>query len=179
MWPRYTVDLAGMHALYELNYARMTKLLRGAGVHGRVGYISPIEFAWGESVKFGELWLPQPVLQLSRVEQTRYTETWRLAQMTPALPWCPELDMEVRLYNDAEMADVLRFQRARRIPAIVGLADAQGWRVNEKELVNRFLGDCLQHCLAYGHARDPRLLPDFSRWDGLSQPPLAPSEDGK
>ena len=171
---RYTVDLAGMHALYEFNYARLQKLLRGAGVRDRLGVVAPLEFAWGrpgpvdlaaDAAHPAETLIVQPVLQLARVERTRYTETWRLAQMTPTLPWCPELDMEVRLFHDARMADVLRFQTARRIPAIVPAGHAEGWRVNEKQLVNAFLGDCLSHCLSQGLARDPRLLPDFSAWD--------------
>lgn len=175
---RYTVDLAGMHALYEFNYARLQRLLRGAGVHERLGAIAPMEFAWGQaapvSLPEGEL-VVQPVLQLARVERTRYTETWRLAQMTPTLPWCPELDMEVRLFHDARMADVLRFQSARRIPAIVPPAHAAGWRVNEKQLVNRFLGDCLQHCLSHGLPRDPQLQPDYRAW---SRPiGMNPAED--
>jgi len=166
--PRYTVDLAGMHALYEFNYARLQKLLRGAGVGDRLGTVAPLEFAWGESQAI--VWQDavldvQPVLQLQRIERTRYTETWRLAQMTPTLPWCPELDMEVRLFHDARMADVLRFQSARRIPAVVPATHQQGWRVNEKQLVNEFLGDCLQHCLRFGLPRDPRLNPDYRNWD--------------
>lgn len=178
--PRYTVDLAGMHALYEFNYARLQKLLRGAGVQDRLGAVAPLEFAWGHeqavALSEGEL-LVQPVLQLERVERTRYTETWRLAQMTPTLPWCPELDMEVRLFHDARMADVLRFQSARRIPARVPASDERGWRINEKQLVNQFLGDCLQHCLQHGLPRDPRLSPDYRLWDNHRQPEQSQPED--
>jgi len=176
MLPRYTVDLAAMHTLYEWNYARLQKLLRGAGAHERIGLLNPLEYAWAsEAAEF------EPVLQLQRVERTRYTETWRLAQMTQTMPWCPELDMEVRIYHDARMADVLRFQSARRIPAIVPALHVAGWRPNEKQLVNQFLGDCLQHCLTHGLPRDPMLQPDFTAWDrhGLSSltGPAAPSEN--
>lgn len=167
MLPRYTVDLAAMHTLYEWNYARLQRLLRGAGAHERIGAMAPLEFAWMQAADAGEP-APagvQPVLQLARVERTRYTETWRLAQMTQTMPWCPELDMEVRIYHDARMADVLRFQTARRIPAIVPPAHAAGWRVNEKQLVNQFLGECLRHCLSHGLPRDPLLRPDYSLWD--------------
>lgn len=195
---RYTVDLAGMHALYEFNYARLQKLLRGAGLGDRLGPVAPLEFAWGQpramALSDGELnaqiggatdgegltggaLLIQPVLQLQRVERTRYTETWRLAQMTPLLPWCPELDMEVRLFHDARMADVLRFQTARRIPAIVPVMHPAGWRVNEKQLVNHFLGDCLQLCLQQGLPRDPLLNPDYTDWDRPDTGARNPAED--
>ncbi len=195
---RYTVDLAGMHALYEFNYARLQKLLRGAGLGDRLGPLAPLEFAWGEPriVAFAEAGrasdarqvtdaadlqddaiLVQPVLQLQRVERTRYTETWRLAQMTPLLPWCPELDMEVRLFHDARMADVLRFQTARRIPAVVPVTHPAGWRVNEKQLVNHFLGDCLQLCLQQGLPRDPLLHPDYTDWDRRDAVTRDPAED--
>jgi len=174
MLPRYTVDLAAMHALYEWNYARLQKLLRGAGAHERIGAMAPMEFAWMPGTdgdgRLAEAGMVQPVLQLARVERTRYTETWRLAQMTQTMPWCPELDMEVRIYHDARMADVLRFQTARRIPAIVPPAHAAGWRVNEKQLVNQFLGECLRHCLDHGLPRDPVLRPDYSRWDARDLP---------
>ncbi len=169
MLPRYTVDLAAMHALYEWNYARLQKLLRGAGAHERIGVMAPLEFAWmAGDQPVADADMVQPVLQLARVERTRYTETWRLAQMTQTMPWCPELDMEVRIYHDARMADVLRFQSARRIPAIVPPLHGAGWRVNEKQLVNQFLGDCLQHCLSHGLPRDPLLRPDYSLWDSRS-----------
>lgn len=173
MLQRYTVDLAGMHALYEWNYARLQKLLRGAGVHEWLGPVSPLEFEWmlpgdADPDVPADAAADQPVLQLARVERTRYTETWRLAQLTRTMPWCPELDMEVRLYHDARMADVLRFQTARRIPAVVPAAHPAGWRINEKQLVNRFLGDCLGHCLTHGLPRDPRLQPDYSAWDAPS-----------
>lgn len=180
MLPRYTVDLAAMHTLYEWNYARLQKLLRGAGAHERIGVMAPLEFAWmqaGRSLDEPADGSVQPVLQLARVERTRYTETWRLAQMTQTMPWCPELDMEVRIYHDARMADVLRFQTARRIPAIVPPAHAAGWRVNEKQLVNRFLGDCLQHCLSHGLPRDPVLRPDYSRWDAREPLPDKNNEE--
>ncbi|WP_022954961.1 DUF1249 domain-containing protein [Perlucidibaca piscinae] len=183
---RYTVDLAGMHALYEFNYARLQKLLRGAGLGDRLGPVAPLEFAWGEprvlalpgdALSDDDAILVQPVLQLQRVERTRYTETWRLAQMTPLLPWCPELDMEVRLFHDARMADVLRFQTARRIPAIVPVTHPAGWRVNEKQLVNHFLGDCLQLCLQQGLPRDPLLHPDYTDWDRRDAVTRDPAED--
>lgn len=164
MLPRYTVNLAAMHSLYEWNYARLQKLLRGAGAHTRIGQLPALEFAWEAAAEF------QPVLQLQRVERTRYTETWRLAQLTQTMPWCPELDMEVRIYHDARMADVLRFQSAQRIPAIVPARHEAGWRPNEKQLVNQFLGDCLQHCLQQGLARDPILQPDYRLWDGHDLP---------
>jgi len=141
---RYTVDIAATHALYELNYERLRRLLKGAGIKEQTSTI--IEFEWGSEA-----------LQLSRMERTKYTETWRLAQATPVLPWCPQLDMELRVYHDARMADVLRFQSARRLQAITTNGHVSGWRVNEKQLVNHFLGDCLHHCLHYGLPRDPRL----------------------
>lgn len=185
MLPRYTVDLAAMHALYEYNYARLQRLLRGAGVHERLGALAPLEFAWSAlasapavarapAVEPAGSEAVQPVLQLERIERTRYTETWRLAQMTQTMPWCPELDMEVRIYHDARMADVLRFQSARRIPAIVPATHGAGWRVNEKQLVNQFLGDCLQHCLLHGLPRDPVLRPDYSAWDRNNETDLEP-----
>lgn len=180
MWPRYTVDLAAMHTLYEYNYARLQKLLRGALRPG--SQHSLLEFEWGAPLPVQDepsLWV-QPVLQLERVEKTRYTETWRMAQATPLLPWCPELDMEVRIYHDAHMADVLRFQSARRIPAVVPSHHPSGWRVNEKALVNRFLGDCLQHCLQQGLPRDPQLQPNYQQWNQHwnSNPP-ATAEDAE
>lgn len=145
LWQRPRVDLSANHALYEINYARLQSLLRGAGV---AGGLAVLEFAW-----------PREALQLARIDLSRYTETWQLAQATPVLPWCPQLDMTVRLYHDARMAEVLSFQGAARLPAVAVDGRARGWLLNEKQLVNRFLGDCLSHCLQHGLPRDPRLQP--------------------
>lgn len=137
---RYTVDLQHLQAVCALNYGRLRRLLPdpGAQAHYRFHWEQP-----GAA----------PALLEARVlERSVYTDTLALSLATVRLPWCPRLDMEVRIYHDVELAEVLRFQTARRIPARNRYPNPAMHARDEKTQVNEFLAECLQHCLREGYA---------------------------
>jgi uncharacterized protein YqiB (DUF1249 family) len=140
---RYTVDLRHLQTVCALNYGRLSRLLPGL-VHDEY------RFHWEQPG-------PEPaVMEIEVLERSVYTDTLLLRQTVlpedGRLLWCPRLDMEVRIYHDAEMAEVLRFQAARRIPARNRYPNAAMQARDEKTQVNEFLAECLDHCLREGYA---------------------------
>lgn len=138
--PRYTVDLQYLQTVCALNYGRLRRLLPDLAAQDFY------RFHWDQPG-------PQPaLLEVEVLERSAYTDTLLLSQTTTRLPWCPRLDMEVRLYHDAELAEVLRFQAARRIPARNRYPNPAMQTRDEKTQVNEFLAECLHHCLREGYA---------------------------
>ncbi len=135
---RYTVDLQHLQTVCALNYGRLRRLLPGLEHdHYRFHWDQPgIEHA---------------VMEIEVLERSAYTDTLLIHQTTTRLPWCPRLDMEVRIYHDAELAEVLRFQAARRIPARNRYPNPAMHARDEKMQVNEFLVECLDHCLREGY----------------------------
>lgn len=136
---RYTVDLQHLQTVCALNYARLRRLLPGLSQDN-------YRFCWEQAEH-------EPALMEVEVqERSPYTDTLLLRQTTARLPWCPSLDMEVRIYHDAELAEVLRFQASRRIPARNRYPNPAMHSRDEKTQVNEFLAECLDHCLREGYA---------------------------
>jgi len=137
---RYTVDLMHLQTVCERNYWRLKKLL--PELQTRSAYCFHWRQAGGHE---------QAELRVDVVERSTYTDTLMLSQTTSRLPWCPRLDMEVRLYHDAEMAEVVAFQAARRILARNRYPNRAMHSRDEKTQVNEFLAECLEHCLREGY----------------------------
>ena len=92
---RYRVDLASLQATCEANYARLMRLLpdmREAQASRRV------------ALSEGERLLG--VLALEVTEACPYTTTLQVRQEL-GLPWLPAPRLEVRVYHDARMAEVI------------------------------------------------------------------------
>ncbi|OVZ40198.1 hypothetical protein CDO43_39320, partial [Pseudomonas aeruginosa] len=99
---RYRVDLASLQATCEANYARLMRLLpdmREAQASRRV------------ALSEGERLLG--VLALEVTEACPYTTTLQVRQEL-GLPWLPAPRLEVRVYHDARMAEVIGAEQARR-----------------------------------------------------------------
>ena len=67
-----------------------------------------------------------------------------LSQGTPAYT------VEVRLYHDAAVAEVIACQGHRRIQAYNEYPNRQMYQCDEKAQLNKFLGELLEFCLAQG-----------------------------
>lgn len=137
---RYTVDLMHLQSVCERNYWRLKKLLPelAARAHFRFHWTQPGNAQHAE-------------LNILVEERSAYTTTLMISQTTGRLPWCPRLDMQVRLYHDAGMAEVLSFQMARRILAKNRYPNPAMHARDEKTQVNEFLAECLEHCLREGY----------------------------
>ncbi|MCF7201117.1 DUF1249 domain-containing protein [Pseudomonas oligotrophica] len=140
---RYRVDLLELQAACEANYLRLMRLLPGmrAGSEPRRIALSQGELSLG-------------VLVLEVLESCPYTTTVQVSQ-EHCLSWLPVPKMEVRVYHDARMAEVVRAENARRFRSIYTYPNAQMHQPDEKSQLNLFLGEWLSHCLACGHELAP------------------------
>jgi uncharacterized protein YqiB (DUF1249 family) len=138
--PRYKVDLARNMSEYEANYARLMKLL--PQLHE--------EDAWTFDVDVGSShWLVSIDVQ----ERAKYTTTITVSQADNLGSWSQQLQLQVRLYHDARMAEVLSWQQHRRMQVRYEYPNRQMYHADEKAQFNGFLGEWLSHCLANGQAR--------------------------
>jgi uncharacterized protein YqiB (DUF1249 family) len=136
---RYRVDLAGLQAACEANYARLMRLLPGMRNEQRARQIAMTQ---------GDQMLG--VLTLEVIQACPYTTTLRVRQ-EHSLPWLPVPQMEVQVYHDARMAEVIGAEHARRFQGVYPYPNANMHQPDEKAQLNLFLGEWLSHCLACGH----------------------------
>ena len=121
--------------IYEDNFQRLMLLLPGLSADNHLK--SKID--------------PSDDLQVDVLEQHRYTTVIRLAQKLPlsflsaAMPL-----MVVRIYHDAKVAEVLSYQRQFRFKPKYDYPNPEMCQVREKQRVNEFLGEWLDHCLSTG-----------------------------
>ncbi|BAN50939.1 DUF1249 domain-containing protein [Metapseudomonas resinovorans] len=140
---RYRVDLVGLQAACEANYARLMRLLP---------QMREVRGSRRVALSQGERLLG--VLTLEVVDACPYTTTLRVRQ-EHSLPWLPAPQLEVRVYHDARMAEVVGAENARRIRSVYPYPNADMHQPDEKSQLNLFLGEWLSHCLACGHELEP------------------------
>ncbi|WP_298186787.1 DUF1249 domain-containing protein [uncultured Pseudomonas sp.] len=140
---RYRVDLVELQAACEANYARLMQLLPAMREGGEARHVA---LSQGEQ-QFG-------VLTLAVLETCPYTSTLSVRQ-EPNLDWLPLPQLEVRVYHDARMAEVVGAQSARRFHGRYPYPNAAMHQPDEKTQLNLFLGEWLSHCLACGHELAP------------------------
>ena len=81
-------------------------------------------------------------------EKTKYTTAFSLTLTHPCIRrWVPEIFMKVRTYHDARVAEVLNFQRHGRFASIYHYPNPNMFHSNEKQQINRFFSEWLDHCL--------------------------------
>ena len=138
---QYTPDLHIQMAACDANYIRFLKLLRdfqpGQQREVRIPGQPP-----GEDLCF----------TITVVESFRYTSTISIEQHQPGalMPYYRRPEMQVRVYHDAQTAEVVSYQNHRYFrfgPLFTrhGLFEAA-----EKRQLNLFLGEWLALCLAKG-----------------------------
>lgn len=140
---RYRVDLLELQSACEANYLRLMRLLPDMRNQPDTRRIAMSQ---------GDRLLG--VLVLTVVESCPYTTTVQLRQ-EDCLPWLPVPKMDVRVYHDARMAEVIGAENARRFRGIYSYPNAQMHQPDEKNQLNLFLGEWLGHCLACGHELEP------------------------
>ncbi len=136
---RYRVDLIGLQAACEANYARLMRLLPQMREQQRARRIA---------VTQGDQMLG--VLALEVLQDNPYTTTLLVCQ-EHSLPWLPVPQLQVQVYHDARMAEVISAEHARRFRSIYPYPNTAMHQPDEKAQLNVFLGEWLSHCLACGH----------------------------
>jgi len=133
-------DLASLQAQCALNYARLLRLLpqiRQIGSRKQVA-LTRGRHDWG-------------VLNLQVVEVCPWTSSVQLAH-DYAGTWLHLPSLVVRVYHDLRLAEVIAAQNQRPLHSRYPYPNAAMHQPDEKSQLNGFLGQCLNHCLAIGHA---------------------------
>jgi len=87
-------------------------------------------------------------IQLNVLERTRYTTAINLSlQHVKGHPWLPQQELTVRLYHDARVAEVNSFQHQNRFNPAYDYPNPRMYHRNEKQQLNRFLGEWLDYCI--------------------------------
>lgn len=91
-------------------------------------------------------------LQLTIVERSKYTTTIALThhlRSKDAIVTDPF--MKIRIYHDARVAEVLSYQCQSQLQIFHPDATLNIPNLREKCRINRFLGEWLDYCIAYGY----------------------------
>ncbi|MCQ4346291.1 DUF1249 domain-containing protein [Pseudomonas stutzeri] len=147
---RYRVDLAGLQAVCEANYARLMRLLPGMREQPASG-----QPTLGQPTLLRRLALSSgdttlAVLALRVTEAGPYTSTVEVREES-GLAWLPAPRLEVRVYHDARMAEVTGAAHCRRLRSRYAYPNPAMHQPDEKAQLNLFLGEWLGHYLACGH----------------------------
>ncbi|AIN18642.1 MULTISPECIES: DUF1249 family protein [Yersinia] len=139
MGKRYTPDFPEMMRICETNFAQLRRLIP------RVDEV-------GESVAYQ---VNSASYQLTIIESTRYTSVVEIVQTEPASSHWSLPSMVVRLYHDAQVAEVCASQQISRFKASYDYPNKKLHQRDEKHQINQFLADWLRYCLAHGAVAVP------------------------
>jgi uncharacterized protein len=142
----YRVDLSGLHAVCEANYARLLRL-----------------FPDYEIANSRQLVVGSARVTLEVIERCRYTTFMRLTQSQSLTesPLLGYLRIEVRAYHDARMLEVSMFQSHRQVDARYEYPNKAMYQQDEKLQQNNFLAQWLEHCQRDAHLATA-ILPTYS-----------------
>ncbi len=95
------------------------------------------------------------VLILERCRYTTFIELTKPFYLDGI--WLPDLSMQLRVYHDAQVIEVVSYQGCQRIPARYEVDQAPPFHKDEKRQVNLLLHELLRYCLRnrYREVRQP------------------------
>lgn len=132
MQRKYVPKLANMHHVCEANYGRLLRLIPDCDTED-LQYQFKINDALLYTVKI--------------IECSRYTSTLEMSQKSQSGFEFMRPVVQVRLYHDAKMAEVLSAQNIGSLKPSYRYPNIKMYQKNEKEMVNLFLAEWLQFCL--------------------------------
>ncbi|NOZ53044.1 MAG: DUF1249 domain-containing protein [Gammaproteobacteria bacterium] len=87
-------------------------------------------------------------IELKVLEVTRYTTMIIFTiNYISQQKWLPQIDMTVRCYHDARVAEVINFQHHTRFDSRYKYPNPNMYHKNEKQQINLFLGEWLDYLL--------------------------------
>tara|TARA_B110000967_G_scaffold117996_1_gene120705 strand:- start:1666 stop:2034 length:369 start_codon:yes stop_codon:yes gene_type:complete len=111
---------------------------------------NPVEVGTSIRVDFADG--PNSGMLLTVVEVTKYTYLLTIVADGSRPRWLPEIEVKVRVYNDARMAEVIEWCSDRTIPWL--LCENSGMQArDEKWQWNSFLSELLSHGLSRGMSK--------------------------
>lgn len=132
-------DLGDLMSIYECNYIRLRQLIPDLTALADSGSVSLASGALD--------------LHLSVSERNRYTTTLTLTYLfEDAQGQFPAPDIQLRIYHDARLAEVLSCGRRRGLRSAAAYdAWRRDYNLDDKWFINRFLQKWLGYCLRQGH----------------------------
>lgn len=133
---RYQFDLAALQRLAASNYVGLQPWL--ADLEARQSFV----------VKIGR----QLCFTVTVLQQAPFTTDIRIAQQafTKSLPGLRATQLEVRLYHDVRLAEVISCQGVAQLRARYDIPNPSMFQANEKQQVNQFLRDWIQLIRTHG-----------------------------
>ena len=131
---KYVPHLPSLLAVCELNYARLLRLIPDCDTEN-LSYSFKIKNNLDYRVKI--------------IDSSRYTSTVELIQLAKGVPSFLQPVMQIRLYHDARVAEVLSAQHIGSLQPSYAYPNANMHQKNEKEMTNRFLAEWLAFCLRF------------------------------
>ena len=133
----YHIDLSDLHAQCEANYHRLMRLFPGYEQQARCA------FEAGDA---------QVVLEVTA--RDRYTTDMRLRYQGATSYFGGKSALDLRLYHDARMAEVVHCSTSRRFEARYRYPNPEMLQRDEKFQQNRFAAELLEFCLNNGRSTD-------------------------
>ncbi len=133
---RRQLDLMRLHEECECNYRRLQQVMPESNILGAASKIHDQD-------------RPRSGMMLEVIEVTKYTSTVLIVADRAGPQWLPEIEIKVRIYRDARMAEVIEWCSDRTIPW--ALSEHKGMQArDEKWQWNMFLSELLSHGLRHG-----------------------------
>lgn len=121
-------------SLYERNFNKLMKLLPGLRCR-RAPFVVELAGIFPIHVQV--------------TEQNPYTTTIHISQgMAGGRPWLCDLGLSVRVYHDAQVAEVIAYQGVRALQPFYPYPNPKMLQPYEKRRVNQFLSEWLSFCLS-------------------------------
>ena len=152
----YSVDLIRQMAECDANFIRLLKLLPELRRFGLTSSaLAPVEM----EEKLGEFVIAddldgrgETVVEVRVIEAFRYTTTLEISQRPACGGSLTNPSMQVRIYHDANTAEVTSYQNHRNFKPRYTQPNPGMYQRDEKIQVNRFLGEWLTLCLQAGRS---------------------------
>lgn len=135
MTKRYVPDLRQLHSLAERNYAALKRLLPETSDQMAIQIGNQLQF------------------EIGREQEARYTTDVRISQTAPDVADYLKARFLVRLYHDAQMAEIIDFQGQARLTAITPNVPSKYHQHDEKLRLSLHLSAWLTLCARQGRAK--------------------------
>ena len=168
----YSVDLIKQMAVCDANYIRLLKLVPELGTYLDRSFSKHIDSV--ENRPF-ELTADEPekalqglttqfciadqvdenakvTVEIKILEAFKYTTTLKIIQKPELKQWMTNPSMLVRVYHDANTAEVVSYQGHRNLKPRYSKPNPKMYHADEKMQVNEFFGEWLAHCLNVGRS---------------------------
>lgn len=143
--PRYRVDLVSLQAVCETNFARLSQLMPDMAHQDEKRIM--LDTPDGS----------EQALVMRVLERCRYTTSLQLRHERRR-DWLSPPSMEVRLYHDVCMAEVVAAYNRRRFRGVYPYPNEQMLQPDEKYQLNHFLGEWLGYCQRHGWSSQSLVL---------------------